>query len=65
MLLLDNLRIRFREWNDQSDDPDLVPRLRRLWRAKADGPATPAPQVRPQAGFLLAAAHAARIRRAS
>lgn len=63
MLLLDNIRFRFREWQDQPVDPDLVPRLRRLWRAEPErqAPERPAPA---QPGFLLAAAHVARIRRA-
>ena len=63
MLLLENLRVRIREWNDQSEDPDLVPRFRRLWRAKADGP-VPARPARPTAALVLAAADATRIRRA-
>jgi hypothetical protein len=36
MLLLDNILVRIHEWRDQSEDPDLVVRFRRLWRAKAD-----------------------------
>ncbi len=63
MLLLDNLRYRFREWQDQPVDPDLVPRLRRLWRPE---PGRPAPErsAPPRPGFLLTADHAARVRRA-
>lgn len=64
MLLLDNLRNRLREWQDQSEDPDLVPRFRRLWRAKADGPAEMR-HVRRTPALVLAGADAARIRRAS
>jgi hypothetical protein len=63
MLLLDNLLIRYGEWQDQSVDPDLVPRFRRLWRAKPDGPA-PARPSRPPTALVLAGADAARIRRA-
>jgi len=66
MLLLDNLRFRFREWKDQPVDPDLVPRFRRLWRAKVEAPVPsgPPPAALP-ARFLLATAHTARARRAS
>jgi hypothetical protein len=32
MLLTENLAVRYREWRDrETEDPDLVPRLRRLW----------------------------------
>ncbi len=63
MLLLDNLRFRFREWRDQPVDPDLVPRFRRLWRAKAEAAAPAAPPARLPARFLLATADAVRVRR--
>jgi len=32
MLLTENIVVRYREWRDRAtDEPDLVPRLRRLW----------------------------------
>jgi hypothetical protein len=31
MLLTDNIVVRYREWRDREEQPDLVPRLRRLW----------------------------------
>ncbi len=31
MLLTENIVVRYREWRDRKQEPDLVPRLRRLW----------------------------------
>ncbi len=41
MLLTENLVQRYREWADRErdDEPDLVPRLRRLWTAPRAEPA--------------------------
>ena len=64
MLLIENIRVRFREWRDQSEDPDLVPRLRRVWETKPDT----APAPRPARGPVTLALVAARplpLRRAS
>lgn len=34
MILTDNIAVRVREWLDRREEqPDLVPRLRRLWKA--------------------------------
>jgi len=42
MLLTENIVLRVREWRDrQSEGPDLVPRLRRLWK---EPPARPRPE---------------------
>lgn len=31
MLLAENIVIRYHEWRDRKQEPDLVPRMRRLW----------------------------------
>jgi len=37
MLLIENLAVRWREWRDrQEEEPDLVPRLRKVWTAPRD-----------------------------
>ena len=42
MLLTENLVVRYREWRDRAnDEPDLVPRLRRLWSRARIEPARP------------------------
>ncbi len=33
MLLTENIAFRVREWLDRRDEPDLVPRFRRVWAA--------------------------------
>ena len=39
MLLIENIVVRWQEWRDrQEEEPDLVPRLRKVWTA---------PRVRP------------------
>ncbi|HSK10935.1 MAG TPA: hypothetical protein VK911_15240 [Vicinamibacterales bacterium] len=64
MLMLDNLRVRLQEWRDQSEDPDLVPRFRRLWRAPHDAsPSRLTPPAR--ASLLDATSHPVPMRRAS
>ncbi len=32
MLITDNIVVRYHEWLDRKQEPDLVPRLRRLWK---------------------------------
>jgi hypothetical protein len=32
MLFTENIAVRYREWCDRRQEPDLVPRMRRLWR---------------------------------
>lgn len=42
MLLTENIAVRYREWRDrETEEPDLVPRLRRLWAApRGEAPET-------------------------
>jgi hypothetical protein len=35
MLLTENIVLRVHEWLDRHEEPDLVPRLRRVWREAA------------------------------
>jgi hypothetical protein len=32
MLLTENIVLRYHEWQDRKNKPDLVPRMRRLWK---------------------------------
>lgn len=45
MLLTENIVVRYREWRDRKQEPDLVPRLRRLWSVDHIEPA-PRPRGR-------------------
>ncbi len=54
MLLTENIVVRYREWRDRKQEPDLVPRLRRLWKM---APVEPAPQ--PHGSRLLDLRHRA------
>jgi hypothetical protein len=50
MLLTENIVVRYREWLDRSEQPDLVPRMRRLWsQARVE----PAPQPRSRRRLLV------------
>lgn len=44
MLLTENLAVRLHEWLDrETEEPDLVPRFRRLWTEPRVRPAAPKP----------------------
>ena len=53
MVLVENIVFRWREWRDrQEEEPDLLPRLRRVWTAPrvpvAPETATRTPALQPQ-----------------
>ena len=51
MLLTENIALRVREWLDrETEEPDLVPRFRRLWT----GPCTPPEHEKPAGRRLMA-----------